>query len=194
MEEQEQEQYIVQELGVRLRNVQDHLQNRLIVQIVKCIIGKTVPQFLPLDNNCNGVIMIDNKGVSNGPYAKCASCGRTGAQANLHWIAWTCQKCLQFISSSVSSEFSYYFCETCGSWDTIVSSLMVRGGGDPSKGWVNSIIVRKDLGIRHNSISGGCPVCGGTGKVNTNINCSHGKSASHWHCSHGTAQSANYHT
>ena len=39
-----------------------------------------------------------------------------------------------------------------------------------------------------------CSTCGGSKKVTKAINCSHSKSSSHWHCGHGTAQSANYHT
>lgn len=41
---------------------------------------------------------------------------------------------------------------------------------------------------------GSCSKCNGSGKVTKAKNCTHGKSSSHWYCSHGTAQSANYHT
>ena len=41
---------------------------------------------------------------------------------------------------------------------------------------------------------GNCTSCNASGLVTQAINCSHGKSASHWRCGHGENQSANYHT
>ena len=39
-----------------------------------------------------------------------------------------------------------------------------------------------------------CPKCNGTKVITQAVNCSHGKSSSHWRCGHGENQSANYHT
>ena len=37
----------------------------------------------------------------------------------------------------------------------------------------------------HNEVTKSCSTCGGDGKVNKPINCSHGKNSSHSYCSHG---------